>query len=328
MAVNTTPRLSIGLPVYNGARFLGESIEALLGQSFEDFELIISDNASTDATPDICQQYAAEDPRIRYIRQPRNIGLSPNHNYVIREARGELLKMASHDDLYARDLLKRCIEALDAHPEAILAHGWEARIDFSGNVIKGLAYSVAADAPQVSERFRSMIFDGWDDYTYGVVRRDVLLRTRLHRSHHLADRTFNTELSLRGPFVLVPDWLYFRREHPGRASDHPGRGIRYTVRTRAAGLDPRRADRLRHPVIRLYAEYILGYVTAIHDAPMPPAERRKCYRHLARWLAWRATPVMGRTFQAGALHDTERTLDTLPDISIDSTVAGRERRVT
>ena len=73
--MNTAPRLSIGLPVYNGENYLAESIDALLGQSYEDFELIISDNASTDGTADICRRYGKQDSRVRYFRQPRNIGL-------------------------------------------------------------------------------------------------------------------------------------------------------------------------------------------------------------------------------------------------------------
>lgn len=116
------PRLSIGLPVYNGEEYLAESLDALLGQTYGDFELVISDNASTDGTQDICREYAARDARIRYLRQPRNIGATPNHNQVFAECRGELFKWASHDDLYGRDLLRRCVEALDARPEVILAH--------------------------------------------------------------------------------------------------------------------------------------------------------------------------------------------------------------
>ena len=188
---------------------------------------------------------------------------SPNHNFVITQARGELFKMASHDDLYARDLLKRCVDALDEHPEVVIAHCWEAMIDTSGNVTKLLQYSVAADSPRAPERFRSMLFDGWDDYTYGVIRTEVLRRTHLHGSHHFADRTINTELGLHGPFHMVPDWLYFRRDHPERTSP-------YTVRTRCAYLDPRRADRLRNPAVRLYGEYIWGYVAAIRNAPLSP----------------------------------------------------------
>jgi glycosyltransferase involved in cell wall biosynthesis len=319
--MSAAPRVSIGLPVYNGENYLSESIEALLGQSYDDFELIISDNASTDSTADICRRYQEQDSRIRYIRQPSNIGLNPNHNFVVRQARGELFKMASHDDLYARDLLKRCVDALDENPGAVLCHCWEAMIDPSGAITKALTYSVAADAPRAPDRLRSMLFDGWDDYTYGVMRTAVLWRTHLHGSHHLADRTINTELCLHGPFLMVPDWLYFRRDHPERTDP-------YTVRTRSAYLDPRRADRLRHPVVRLYGEYLWGYVRAIRNAPLSAAERAECYGYLARWLAGRAAPVISRSLRGGALSSSEPLAETLPVISIDALVAGRERRAS
>jgi glycosyltransferase involved in cell wall biosynthesis len=319
--MNSIPRLTIGLPVYNGENYLGESIEALLGQSYENFELLISDNASTDSTADICLRYMKQDSRIRYIRQPSNIGLIPNENFTIHQARGELFKLASHDDLYARDLIKLCVHALDEHPEMVLAHSWEARINAAGEVIEALQYSVAADSPRAPERFRSMLFDGWDDYTYGVMRRQVLLRTRLCGSHHLADRTINTELSLYGPFYMVPDWMYFRRNHPERTSP-------YTVRSRCVYLDPRRASRLRHPVARLYGEYVWGYVAAILDAPLSPADRRECFGYLARWLVGRALPVTGRSLRRESLKDTASLMPQLPVISVDAVVAGRERRAT
>jgi glycosyltransferase involved in cell wall biosynthesis len=99
--MNAAPRLSIGLPVYDGENYLAESLDALLGQSYEDFELIISDNASTDGTADIRRRYQKQDLRIRHIRQPRNFGLAPNHNFVFEQARGELFKRAPHNDLHA-----------------------------------------------------------------------------------------------------------------------------------------------------------------------------------------------------------------------------------
>ena len=119
--MSTAPRLTIGLPVYNGEKYVAESIESLLGQSFTDFELVISDNASTDSTGDICRQYEKQDSRVRYFRQPQNIGLAPNHNFVVERASGELFKWAAGDDLYARDLVERCVDALDKWIE--LAHG-------------------------------------------------------------------------------------------------------------------------------------------------------------------------------------------------------------
>jgi glycosyltransferase involved in cell wall biosynthesis len=319
--MNAVPRLSIGLPVYNGEKFLAESLDALLGQTYEGFELIISDNASTDGTADICRRYGKQDSRIRYVRQPCNIGLAPNHNFVVEQGRGELFKWASSDDLYARDLLKRCVDALDEYPQVVLAHSWSAVIDSSGTLTKLVEYPVATASSRAPERFRSMLFDGWGDDTGGVIRANVLRRTPLHGSYHFADRTITMEIGLHGPFYQVPDWLYFRREHPGQAERaYP------SVRGRCTVLDPRRDDRLRHPVVRLYAEYVWSYVAAIRRAPLSFADRQECYRCLARWVASRALPVAGRALRGGALLAGESASAAQSDISVDAVVAGRERR--
>jgi glycosyltransferase involved in cell wall biosynthesis len=321
--MNAVPRLSIGLPVYNGQNYLAESLDALLGQTYEDFELIISDNASTDGTADICHRYRKQDSRILYVRQQRNIGCAPNHNFVVGQARGELFKWASHDDLYARDLLKCCVDALDEYPNVVLAHSWMAMIDSSGSVTAAAEYPLATASLRAPERFRSMLFGSmWGDDLGGVIRTKILRRTALHNSYHYADRAIQAEIGLYGPFYQVPDWLYFRRDHPERAERACP-----TVRTRCANMDPRRADRLRHPVVRLYAEYVLGYVAAIRRAPLSPADRRECYRHLGRWVAARALPVAGRAVPGGARRTAESAPSVAqPVISVDASVAGRERR--
>ncbi len=294
-----TPRLSIGLPVYNGENYLAESLDSLLSQSYQDLELIISDNGSTDTTPDICRRYASQDPRIRYYRQERNIGSAPNHNFVIMKATGELFKSASHDDLYAPDLLERCVDALDRFPDVVLAHSRSAIIDSSGTVCELVDYPVATNARRAPDRFRSMLFDGWPDDEGGVVRLSVLRRTPLHGSCHFADRIFTMELGLHGPFYILPDPLYFRREHADQAG-----GLR-DVRSRCAILDPRRANRLHHPLVRLYAEYLWGYVDAIRRAPLTDAERRECYLTLGRWASGRLAPVARRTIRREALQRPE-----------------------
>jgi glycosyltransferase involved in cell wall biosynthesis len=308
--MTTLPRLTVGLPVYNGEKFVAESIEALLGQSFTDFELIISDNASTDGTGDICRRYEKEDPRVRYFRQPKNVGLAPNHNFVAEQARGELFKWASNDDLYARDLLEGCIDALDKYPDVVLAHSWTAKVDGSGAVIKALEYPLNTASPRAPERFRSLLFVSGGDDDYGVVRTEVLRRTAMKESYHHADRTIIAELSLYGRFYQVPDWLYFRREHADRAERaHP------SMRGRCANMDPRRADRLRNPAVRLYGEYIWAYVRAIHRAPLPAADKRECYRYLAEWLATRV--------RSDATAGNDPAFVSHPDIQVDAIVAGR-----
>jgi glycosyltransferase involved in cell wall biosynthesis len=315
--MSAVPRLSVGLPVYNGANYLAESLEALLGQSFGDFELIISDNASTDSTPDICQHYAQQDSRIRFFRQPRNIGLCPNHNFAVEQARAELFKWASNDDLYARDLLERCVDALDGNPDVVLAHSWTAMIDSSGAVTKATEYPLATASPRAPDRFRSLLFDDGGDDDGGVIRTQVLRQTAMKESYHHADRTIIAELSLYGRFYQVPDWLYFRRDHPERAERACP-----TVRSRCANMDPRRADRLRNPLVRLYGEYIWAYISMIRRAPLSPADRRECYRNLAQWVASRARPGGGPQVEEQQDDPARRA-----GISVDAVVAGRESRL-
>jgi glycosyltransferase involved in cell wall biosynthesis len=307
--MTTTPRLTIGLPVYNGEEYLAESLEALLGQSFTDFELIISDNASTDGTGDICHRYAKQDSRIRYFSQPRNVGIAPNVNFIIGQARGELYKEASHDDLYACNLLERCVEALDEYPEVVLAHCWTAKVDSLGNVTRACQYPLSTASLRAPERFRSMLFDSGGDDDYGVMRMDVRRRAAPMGSHHHSDRTITAEFVLHGPFYQVPDWLYFRREHSGQNGRAP-------VRRRCANLDPRRANWWRHPTVRLYGEYVWAYVSAIQRAPLSVADRRECYRYLAQWLISHQRP--------GIAPPDEPVPSIDPDITLESIVAGRQ----
>ncbi|MFD9791137.1 glycosyltransferase family 2 protein [Streptomyces sp. NPDC059070] len=309
------PRLSIGLPVYNGEEYLAESLDALLGQTYEDFELVISDNASTDGTEDLCRRYAAKDSRIRYLRLPRNIGATPNHNRVFAQSRGELFKWASHDDLYARDLLRRCVEALDERPDVILAHSDQAVIDGDGRLKVPYEYKISTDSPRAPERLRGLLFEPGGDDFYGVLRADVLRRVKPLDSYHHADRTFVAEIALHGRFHQVPELLYFRRDHPTRAERaNPSK------RARCVNLDPRRAGPL-HPTPRLLAEYVAGFVAAIRRAPLSSADRRACYRHLSAWMASRARPGAGERVEDRAPVDPGRI-----DVDIDAVVAGREGR--
>ena len=102
---SSKPRVSIGLPVRNGARYLGEAVDSLLRQTYTDFELIISDNASTDQTEAICRAYVARDPRVRYYRSSQDVGLANNYNYLFIRARGEYFKWAAADDVHEPDYL-------------------------------------------------------------------------------------------------------------------------------------------------------------------------------------------------------------------------------
>jgi glycosyltransferase involved in cell wall biosynthesis len=324
------PRLTVGLPVYNGALHLAESIEALRGQTYDDFELIISDNASTDATQEICRDFVVRDSRIRYHRQPRNLGAAGNHNFVVDHARGELFKWASHDDLYARDLLAQCVDALDERPDVVLAHSWTAMIDSAGEVTLALEYPLATDSPRAPERFRSLLWGTGGDDFYGVMRKEAFGRALHQGSHHRSDRTLVAALSLYGPFYQVPEWLYFRREHPEleRAREGAGLGEQWWPerdwpigRAARLNMDPQRANRLRNPAVRLYGEYVWAYVSAIRSAPLSSADRLECDRYLMQWLAGKTRvgrpPVPTRPVRAAQT-----------SISVAAVVAGHKERAS
>jgi len=132
--VDRLPALSIGLPVRNGERFLRDALDSLLGQSFGDFELTISDNASTDATPDICREYAARDPRFRYVRQPSNLGLLANVELVMRQARGKYCLLVGDDDVYEPRFAETLVGLLADHPDAGLAYSGFTFIDVHGDL--------------------------------------------------------------------------------------------------------------------------------------------------------------------------------------------------
>jgi glycosyltransferase involved in cell wall biosynthesis len=336
--MSAVPRLSIGLPVYNGAALLPAALDALLGQSWRDFELIISDNASSDDTEGVCRRYVEQDSRVRYIRQPHNIGMVANHNFLVGDARGEFFKWASHDDLYAKDFLRRCIEALDEHPEASLAHAWCVLMDAAGKPVELFKYPEATGSPRAPERFRSILFDGKGDWTYAVFRTDVLRKTALHGTYHGGDRTLIAEFTLYGALHQVPEWMYFRRDHPNR---------HLSTREWSTGFDPGRASRLRHPAVRLYAEYVWGFASAVHRSPLPPVEKRACYRELARWLVSRAAPAardegQRESFRTqpvlfvvralaelvvprGAVPPPQETVTAPTDIHIEAVVPGMDR---
>lgn len=277
----SSPRLTIGLPVYNGENYLREALDAVLGQTFTDFELVISDNASTDSTEAICREYAARDPRVRYLRQPRNLGISPNHNALVDEAHAEYFKWVAHDDLIEPTMLEKCVAFLDAHPEAVLCHVDMGYIDGNGDRLGTYSYTAHTASPSPSERFRSLLHtDGGDDM-YGVIRTAVLRQILPWGSHHHEGRTAVAELALHGPFHQVPELLFFRRDHPGRGDRVP------SIREHCTQLDPRRA---RTPTVVLVGEYLLRYVRVVRRSPIPWREKLACYRHLVAWISRHGLP--------------------------------------
>lgn len=213
------PLLSIGLFVYNGERFLRETLDSILGQTFRDFELIISDNGSNDATERICQEYAAADARIRYFRSAANMGAGWNIRRVFSLATGKYFKWAACDDLYEPTFLAKCIEALESDESFVLAHAKTRVIDEQGEFLENYRWPMQTDSANELVRFREMLLNDHMCYQiFGVIRRDALLRIPPQGSYVNSDGVLLSQLSLLGRFYEDPDHLFISRRHSAQSS--------------------------------------------------------------------------------------------------------------
>ncbi len=274
--MDVAPRVSIGLPVYNGQQYLRQALDSLLAQTFSDFELIISDNASSDATPEICREYAARDPRIRCVRHEVNRGAAWNFNYVFGLARGVYFKWHAHDDMLEPSFLERCVTMLDRDPQIVLAFSRTRVVDAHGDTLYTYDEQLRTDSPLASVRFRDLVCIGHPCFqVFGVIRADVLRRTPLIGNYVPSDRILLARLGLLGAFYEAPEHLFISRRHPTQS-------VRAAkLRARAAWFDPANEGKIVMPHFRTLYEYI----KAIRETPLPPDEARRCYSALLQWVA-------------------------------------------
>lgn len=306
------------MPVYNGENFLRETLDSLLSQTFKDFELIISDNGSTDSTQQICREYAARDKRIRYYREEINRGAGWNYNRVVDLARGVYFKWAAHDDLCAPTYLERCVEVLDRDLSIILAYPDDIDIDERGNRINRKRQShipspERGNSPDIARRFRNLVRMDYDcEQVFGLIRLDVLRKTKLILNYTDSDRTLLGELGLYGRFHELPEALFYHRHHGGSSGRaHPIRGGWHL---RAGWFDPRLQGRITFPQWR----QLLEYVRAVLHAPIGMMVRLKCLFWLATGFRRRVGGMFGelvgglyRKFAgaAGRRNDKARTAE-------------------
>lgn len=269
--------MSIGLPVYNGEAYLEKSIQSLLAQTHRDFELVISDNHSSDRTHEICKSFARADRRVRYVRNPENLGAAENYNRVFRESSGRFFKWAAHDDLCAPEFLARCVAVLEADSSVVLCYPRTSFIDGQGNVTGLYEETDDFTSERPSARLHTWLFGRsgpWCNAVFGVVRSDVLRRTPLIGKYISSDVILLGELLMRGPAVRIPEMLFYRRDHAGRSvKAHPGED------ERAAWFDAASAGKTHLPAWR----WLRGYASAVRRVPMSVSEKRRCGTLVARW---------------------------------------------
>jgi glycosyltransferase involved in cell wall biosynthesis len=296
------PLVSIGLPVYNGQDFVGQAVESVLNQTVEDWELIISDNASSDLTLTICQEFARKDNRIRIVLNERNLGTAPNFNRTFHESRGRYFKWLAHDDYCGPEFLEVCLQLLETDEHVALAVPKLVYVDASrrplGRQTSDMSVHGTAATERVSrlmdlERASTDVF--WS--LYGVIRRRVLEETRLMEIFNASDQVLLLEIALRGTFAQAPQELLFRREHGLAASMKTDRSA--ADRAKWNYSDDKRT--LVFPYWRLLREHL----ASIRNSRISPTDQTRCaasvlrrfslhWKDLARELLDGASAVVAR----------------------------------
>jgi glycosyltransferase involved in cell wall biosynthesis len=272
------PTLSIALPVYNGERYLREALDSLLAQTFSDFELLVLDNASTDATAAIAQEYAARDPRVRYERNRENVGAARNFNLTVSRTSGRYFKWAAHDDLLDPAFLERCVAALDKDPGVVLAYAKARTIDEYGAPKMDYDPELATDSASPAARVEALLTYHKCFQIFGVIRRDALEQTNLIGLHAHGDGVLLVHLALLGRFAEIPDFHFFPRQHETQSSSMIGDYWSY-----ARWFDPTLAGKKIFPHWRLFGEYL----RVILAAPLSLRDRAATLAAYARMVRLR-----------------------------------------
>ena len=250
------PLVSIGVPVYNGGIFLRETLDSLLAQDYNNFELIISDNASTDETEEICLEYSAREPRIRYVRNETNKGSTYNFNSLFRSSSGEYFMWAADHDRWEPSFVSRCVEVMERDPSVSLCYPQAAWIDTEGKHLEDIPLLFDTRGLGKLARFRVVLWGLNNNYViYGLIRSSALRGTRLFGTSIGPDVVLLAELALPGTFACIPETLFYLRRLPDHGS----------WEAQASKLNKQIPS--RWPAFRLYRELILDYLRVVrrHD---------------------------------------------------------------
>lgn len=274
--MSSKPMICVGMPVYNGQRYIRNAIDSILCQTFTDFELIISDNASLDSTEQICREYASQDPRIRYIRQKANIGAPRNWNCVFSYSRAPYFKWASANDVCHPEMLQRCKEVLDKNSDVVVCYPRTKLIDENGQVIEEYQDIPHACNSNPYDRFVELIlFLRLNNAQNGLFRSDVLRRTAMEGVYNGGDVVLMAELALYGKFYEVPHFLFYRRMTPDAAT---------TYRNTKEG-DQFDKSRSRKSLYLTWQSN-LGLLSAISKSPIMMKEKGCLYFFVVKNIYW------------------------------------------
>ncbi len=273
-----SPKLTIGLPVYNAPTYLRQSIESLLGQSYGDFILFISDNASTDETSEICREYARFDRRVTYHRNDENIGMSPNFNLVAERCETPFLKWSTADDYWHKDMVAHTLPVIESDPTIALCYPKTIVINEVEGTERQYDDNLHMPMESAADRFIGVIEHiRLCNVHLGISRVAALRKTRMLKPFPGADLNLMAELALYGKIIEVPKYLFYRRFHEDSSSWAPGDAVHQQRRFHSA--------KTRNTRMILWRAHIEYFAAALR-APIPLADKRSILSFLLKKAYW------------------------------------------
>jgi glycosyltransferase involved in cell wall biosynthesis len=283
------PLVTIGLPAYNRERFIRQSLDSLLAQTYRDFVLVISDNASTDATPQICQEYMQRDSRIKFFRNAVNIGNPRNFNRVFELTTTRYLKWSTTDDLWEPTFLERAVEVMERDPAIALCYPKTYIIDAEGGNPTPYEDRLHLVQTDPVERFLALIQNIQLAHQHlGLIRTSCLRQTHLLGTHVASDLNLLAELTLYGKFHELPERLFYRRFHDTSGS-WKGSDAKHSAKYYFA-------PNSRQAEWRSWRSH-LGYLSAVRTSPLPLHSKMRLYEFLLRRMVWDRRELMTELVQ-------------------------------
>ena len=287
--MSESPLVTIGLPVYNSERYLRQSLASLLAQTYSNFVLVISDNASTDGTATICREFAAADSRIKYFRNETNIGNPRNFNRVFELATTRYLKWSTGDDFWEASFLEHALDVMERDSTVALCYPQAVLVDADGGHPTNYDDVLHLVQENPADRFLSLISSIKLAHQHlGLIRTSHLRQTHLLGTHVASDINLLAELTLYGKFFELPHRLFFRRFHKDSGSWKRGDPDHQVKRYLAAGAG-------RHLLQAWHIE--LHFFSAVNRSPLSLTSKVRIYRHLARRLVWHRRTLIGELLQ-------------------------------
>lgn len=253
---NEKPLVSIGIPVYNGENYLRDCLTSVCSQTYDNLEIIICDNASSDATKEICEEFVLKDSRIKYYRNKENLGAAPNYNKAFLLSSGKYFKWQAHDDIIEKKLIEKCVEVAEKHKDVSLVYARRTIIDKDGKKIKDIDDKLFFFDESPALRYKRFLkrftkSTEFCDPIFGLIRSENLKNTRLFGSFHTSDMILLAELLLEGKFYEVEDRLFLRRIHEKIST------TAYSdPKSRALWFDTKKKNKITFHYFRWYLEFI------------------------------------------------------------------------